>query len=109
MSQFNVENTAKMTPGALAAAQDTAQGQEIIREGIRVSQTVQASEAAANVQKVHRRNEEEEREGRRQSSQDAYERSDSQGEKDKDAQRQPAPPLAVKAQEPGAKKFELYV
>lgn len=108
MSQFNVENTAHMTPGALAAAQDTAQGQEIIREGIRIAQTVQASEAAADVQRVHRRNEDEEREGRRQGSQDAYERSDSQ-EKGTEEGRPPAPPLVVKGQEPGAKKFELYV
>ena len=30
MSHFNVENTARITPAALAAAQDTVQGQELV-------------------------------------------------------------------------------
>ncbi|MBQ2675309.1 MAG: hypothetical protein IJG07_11625 [Prevotella sp.] len=49
----------------MAVAQDTGQTQEIVREGIRVVQRVQASEAAAEAQRVHRKTENDEREGQR--------------------------------------------
>ena len=76
MSHFNVQNNVQLAPNALAAAQDTAQGQEIVRDSIQRVQMVQANEAAAEVQKVHRRSEDEEREGRRRDAQDSYERSE---------------------------------
>ena len=60
MSNMNVEAMSHHAPNALAAAQDTGQSQEIVREGIRVVQTVQASEAMNNAQRVHRKNENDE-------------------------------------------------
>lgn len=117
MSHFNVENNIHMTPNALAAAQDTAQGQEIVRDSIRITQTVQANEAAAETQKVHRRSEEEEREDRRRGARDTYSGSGSQ-----DGNGEGAPEEALKegtaeeplpevrtAGRPAAKGFELYV
>ena len=61
MSNLNVEANTHHAPNALAAAQDTGQSQEIIRDGIRIVQTVQASEAASEAQRVHRKNENDER------------------------------------------------
>lgn len=79
MSHMNVENTARTAPNALAAAQDTAQGQELVKEGIRAVQTVQASEAAANAQKVKRKNnnnDEEQQQKRKNKNPDSFEKSD---------------------------------
>ena len=67
MSNMNVEAMTNHAPNALAAAQDTGQSQEIVREGIRQVQRVQASEEAKASQRVHRKTENDEREGRRQS------------------------------------------
>lgn len=76
MSNLNVEANTHHAPNALAAAQDTGQSQEIIRDGIRIVQTVQASEAAAETQRVHRKTENDEREGRNgNNSQDSFVRS----------------------------------
>lgn len=73
MSNMNVEAMTHHAPNALAVAQDTGQTQEIVREGIRVVQRVQASEAAAEMQRVHRKTENDEREGnRRENSGDTY-------------------------------------
>ena len=55
MSNLNVGNTVQHSPNAYSAVQDTGQRQEIVQEGIRVVQTVQASEAAAEAQRVHRK------------------------------------------------------
>ena len=74
MSNLNVEANTHHAPNAMAVAQDTGQSQEIIREGIKVVQTVQASEAASEAQRVHRKNENDQREGR-QSGGDTFERS----------------------------------
>ncbi len=63
MSNLNLESAAKISPNALAAAQDTGQSQEIIRDGIRAVQTVQASDAAAQAQRVHRKNAGDDQEG----------------------------------------------
>lgn len=79
MSNLNVEANTHHAPNALAVVQDTGQSQEIIREGIRVVQTVQASEAAAESQRVHRRNENDEREGRnRDGGRDTFTQSHSE-------------------------------
>ncbi len=69
MSNMNVEAMTHHAPNALAAAQDTGQKQEIIRDGIRAVQTVQASEAANEMQRVHRKTENDEREGRKKNNQ----------------------------------------
>ena len=80
MSNLNVEANTHHAPNAMAVAQDTGQSQEIIRDGIKVVQTVQASEAASEAQRVHRKNENDQREGGRQSG-DTFERSKSSGQK----------------------------
>lgn len=66
MAHFNVEHSAQMSRDALAAAQQTGQGQEVVQESVRRTQRVQAGMAAAEVRKVQRRDEDEEREHRRE-------------------------------------------
>lgn len=84
MSNLNVEANTHHAPNAMAVAQDTGQSQEIIRDGIRVVQTVQASQAASEAQKVHRKNENDrEKDGRHQSG-DTFERSKKENEKQED-------------------------
>ena len=73
MSNLNVEANTHHAPNAMAVAQDTGQSQEIIRDGIRIVQTVQASEAASEAQRVHRKNENDEREDKQKNSRDSYE------------------------------------
>lgn len=77
MSNLNVEASARHAPNALAAAQETGQSQEIIRDGIRIVQTVQASEAMSNAQRVHRKNSDEQQQGRQgqEQNRDSYEHS----------------------------------
>ena len=77
MSNLNVEANSHHAPNALAAAQDTGQSQEIIRDGIRIVQTVQASEAASESQRVHRKNEnDEQREQNGRHSRDSFEHTE---------------------------------
>lgn len=84
MSNMNVESMTHHAPNALAAAQDTGQSQEIVREGIRMVQTVQASEAAAEMQRVHRKNENDEREGNgRNGQRDSFVKSEDKKDKTK--------------------------
>ena len=109
MSHFNVQNTANLTPSALAAAQDTAQGQEIVRDSLQRVQTVQANEAAAEVQKVHRRSEDEEREGRRRDAQDSYEHSGREDTPQDSASAVDALPDVRAAVGPTNKNFDFYV
>ncbi|MBQ9432725.1 MAG: hypothetical protein IJU26_00740 [Synergistaceae bacterium] len=71
MSNLNLESAAKISPNALAAAQDTGQSQEIVREGIRAVQTVQASDAAAQAQRVHRKNAGDEQKGQGRQGRDS--------------------------------------
>ena len=59
MAHFNVEHSAQMSRDAIAAAQQTAQGQEVVQESVRRTQRVQASLGAAEVRKVRRRDEDE--------------------------------------------------
>ena len=111
MSHFNVENNIHMTPNALAAAQDTAQGQELVRDSIRITQTVQANEAAAETQKVHRRTEDEEREDRRRGAQDTYSgHSEDGGEEAPEAPQEEAslPRVSPEGRLP-SKGFDFYV
>lgn len=84
MSNMNVEAMTSHAPNALAAAQDTGQSQEIIRDGIRITQRVQASGQAANTQRVHRKNENDEREN--QSKNDSYHHSEAKQSKNSDEQ-----------------------
>ena len=66
----------------MAAAQDTGQSQEIIKEGIKVAQTVQASENIKNSQRVHRKTPEERQQGNNNNN-DSFERSDDDKNKNK--------------------------
>jgi len=111
MSHFNVENNIHMTPNALAAAQDTAQGQEIVRDSIRITQTVQANEAAAETQKVHRRSEDEEREDRRRGARDTYSGHSEDGGEESSPQGEKASFPKVQSEErlPSKKSFDFYV
>ena len=79
MSNLNVESVARQSPSALAAAQDTGQSQEIVREGIRAVQTVQASEAAAEAQRVHRKKDTDEQQGQG-NSRDSFEHTEAKKE-----------------------------
>lgn len=69
MSNMNIEAMTHHAPNALAAAQDTGQSQEIVREGIRTVQRVQASDAAAETQRVHRKTENDDHQGQRRNNQ----------------------------------------
>ncbi len=81
MSNLNLDSAAKVSPNAFAAAQETGQSQEIVREGIRMVQTVQASEAAAQTQRVHRKNsDEQEEQGGRGKNRDSFEHTESKKE-----------------------------
>ncbi len=70
MAHFNVEHSAQMSKDAIAAAQQTGQGREVVQESVRRTQRVQAGMAAAEVRKVQRRDEDEERERRREQGRD---------------------------------------
>lgn len=90
MSNLNVEANTHHAPNALAAAQDTGQSQEIVRDGIRAVQTVQASEAAAEAQRVHRKTENDEREERgRNNSRDTFTQTKEEQKKDLSADDMP--------------------
>ena len=78
MSNLNVESAARYSPNAVSAAQDTGQRQEILQEGIRMVQTVQASQAAAEAQRVHRKDAGDEQEGRGRRERDSFEHTDSE-------------------------------
>ena len=59
LAHFNVEHTAQISKDAIAAAQQTGQTKEVVQEGVRRTQVVQNSDAAAELQKVRRKNEDE--------------------------------------------------
>jgi type IV secretory pathway VirJ component len=69
LAHFNVEHSAQISKDAIAAAQQTAQGQEVVQESVKRTQMVQASLAAADAQKVKRKEDEQARRqrGQRQS------------------------------------------
>ena len=90
MSNLNVGNTVQHSPNAYSAVQDTGQRQEIVQEGIRVVQTVQASEAAAEAQRVHRKDADTEQEGRgRRNAQDSFEHTEGKHEEEAGAENAP--------------------
>ena len=63
LAHFNIEHSAQISRDAIAAAQQTGQGREVVQESVRRTQMVQAGLAAAEAQKVKRK-EEKERERR---------------------------------------------
>jgi hypothetical protein len=74
LAHFNVEHSAQISKDALAAAQQTAQGKEVVQESVKRTQMVQANVAATEPRKVKRRdeNEEEGRERRRERQQQSF-------------------------------------
>lgn len=81
LAHFNVEHSAQISKDAIAAAQQTAQGQEAVQESVKRAQTVEASLAATEAQKIKRR-EEDERERRREEQRQSFaEHSDASAEK----------------------------
>ena len=79
LSHFNVEHSAQISKDALAAAQQTGQGQEGVKESVKRAQMVQAGLAAEEPRKVKRRDEDE-RERRGDQRQSFSSSSDSPGE-----------------------------
>ncbi|MDR1379608.1 MAG: hypothetical protein LBJ36_11255 [Synergistaceae bacterium] len=71
LAHFNIEHSAQISRDAIAAAQQTGQGQEVAQESVRRTQMVQAGLAAAEVRKVKRK-EEEERERRREEERQSF-------------------------------------
>lgn len=59
LAHFNVEHSAQISKDAIAAAQQTAQGQEVVQESVQRAQKVEANLAAAEAQKIKRRGEDE--------------------------------------------------
>lgn len=71
LAHFNIEHSAQISRDAIAAAQQTGQGQEVVQESVKRTQMVQAGLAAAEVRKVKRKEEDERerrQEGERRSS-----------------------------------------
>ncbi len=107
MSNLNIEANTHHAPNALAAAQDTGQTQEIVRDGIRIIQTVQASEAAAESQRVHRKTENDEREGNK-GGRDSFERREEKKDSHHvEAKSESAAPL-IRENVRVKKNFEFY-
>jgi len=108
LAHFKVDQIAQTTKSAIAAAQQTGQGKEIVEEGVKRAQMVQAGDAVAETGKVKRREEEEARERRREKQGQGKFFSTSSD----DASGAAAEPAELGAEEikvkKGAKSFELY-
>ena len=114
LAHYNVEHTAQISKGAIAAAQQTGQSQEITQESVRRAQVVQNTEASEELQKIKRRSEDER--GRRQEQQQAFsdilDTSDSERE-DKQEQglgqkMEQKTVLETKFEHKSVKAFDLY-
>ena len=100
LSHFNVEHSAQISKDAIAAAQQTGQGQEVVKESVKRTQIVQANLAAAEPQKVKRR-EEDERERRHEQHQ-SFSSSSNSGEREPEAETEPD------AKKSKSSSFDLY-
>ena len=108
MSNLNIEANTHHAPNALAAAQDTGQNQEIVREGIRIVQTVQASEAASESQRVHRKTENDDRDGNNRGGRDSFERREPEHESHHDESESKTEAPLIRENVRSKKKFEFY-
>ena len=108
MSNLNIEANTHHAPNALAAAQDTGQTQEIVREGIRIVQTVQASESAKEAQRVHRKTENDDREGNNRGGRDSFERREEKHEESKQEAKSESEAPLIRENVRRKKKFEFY-
>ncbi|MCL2009080.1 MAG: hypothetical protein FWG71_00860 [Synergistaceae bacterium] len=110
LAHFNVERSAQLSRDAIAAALQTGEGKEIVKESVRRTQTVQAGLAAAEPRKVKRREEEEERERRREGQGQGQKKSFSQSDPSEENEKYAEPAnaeLEIKVKS-APKKFELY-
>jgi hypothetical protein len=103
LAHFNVERTAQISKDAIAAAQQTGQGKEVVEESVRRAQIVQAGMAAAEPQKVKRREEDEERERRRNRQGNSFSSRPGLPEEDADTE-----PVEIEEKKAPKKGFELY-
>jgi hypothetical protein len=108
MSNLNIEANTHRAPNALAAAQDTGQTQEIVREGIRIVQTVQASESAKESQRVHRKTDNDEREGSNRGGRDSFEHREQKQESHHEESESKAQAPLIRENVRSKKKFEFY-
>ena len=108
MSNLNIEANTHHAPNALAAAQDTGQNQEIVREGIRIVQTVQASEAASEAQRVHRKTENDDREGNGGKGRDSFEHREQKHETHHEESESKSEAPLIRENVRSKKKFEFY-
>jgi hypothetical protein len=104
LAHFNIEHSAQISKDAIAAAQQTAQGQEVVQESVKRTQMVQASIAAAESQKVKRKTEDQ-REHRREERQRSFSgRSDTEDPK---LEMQTAQSVQVEKRD-SPKSFDFY-
>ena len=109
MSNLNIEANTHHAPNALAAAQDTGQTQEIVREGIRIVQTVQASESAKEAQRVHRKTENDDREGNNnRGGRDSFEHREQKQEAHHEESESKTEAPLIRETVRMKKKFEFY-
>ena len=107
LAHFKVERTAQISKDAIAAAQQTGQGKEIVEESVRRAQMVQAGIAAAESGKVKRREEEDGRERRRERQGQEQGKSFSARSGTSEAAAEPAETGEIEVKK-APKKFELY-
>ena len=105
MAHFNVEHSAQISKDAIAAAQQTGQGKEVVEESVKRTQIVQAGLAAAEPKKVKRREEDEERERRRERQGQSF--SGQAGFSGEDAEPEPMVTEETKVNKT-PKSFDLY-
>jgi hypothetical protein len=92
LAHFNIEHSAQISRDAIAAAQQTGQGREVVQESVRRTQMVQTSLAAAEAQKVKRKEEDErDRREERQKEERKERRSFSEGTGSLEASPEAAP------------------
>lgn len=101
LAHFNVEHSAQISKDAIAAAQQTGQGQEVVQESVKRAQIVEAGLASAEAQKVKRRGEDEEQERRREEQRESLSKHPNAQEKDTDPERK-------SVQKSSATGFDLY-
>jgi uncharacterized protein YfiM (DUF2279 family) len=75
LAHFNIEHSAQISKDAIAAAQQTAQGQEVVQESVKRTQMVEAGMAAAESQKVKRKREDQRERRQREERQSFSEES----------------------------------
>jgi uncharacterized protein YfiM (DUF2279 family) len=100
LAPFNVEHSAQLSRDAIAAAQQTGQGQEVVQESVKRAQVVQAGIASAETQKVKRK-EEDERERRREKRQQSLTGQPDAFEEESELE-------AAPSQRKASKSFDFY-